>query len=139
MNTNSEAPDMRHLRSSRRRWLARVSLAGDAAAVLVFATVSGVKGLLLLLAFAVAVALIVLGMWLFVAYRGALRTTGVVVIVLVAAAVTVVEIAEELLWLVVGCAALLAGAYVVGRAAIAPAADRDVQPEVPVRPPRHPF
>jgi diacylglycerol kinase family enzyme len=139
MNTNSEPPDMRHARSSRRRWLARVSLAATAAAVVVFATVSGVKGLLLLLVFAVAVAVIVLGMWLFVAYRGALRTTGVVVIVLVAAAVTVVEIAEDLLWLVVGCAALLAGAYVVGRAAIAPAASRDVQPEFPVLRPRHPF
>jgi hypothetical protein len=39
--------DMRHdSQSSRRRWLARVSLAAGAAAVLVFATVSGVKGLL---------------------------------------------------------------------------------------------
>jgi diacylglycerol kinase family enzyme len=137
---NTEAPDTGHeSKSSRRRWLARVSLACDAAAVSVFAAVSGIKGLLLLLVFAAAVAVIVLGMWLFVAYRGALRTTGVVLIVLVAAAVIVVEIAEGLLWLVVGCAALLAGAYVVGRAAIAPAANRDVQPEFPVRRPRHPF
>jgi diacylglycerol kinase family enzyme len=139
MNTNSDGPDRRHARSARRRWLARVSLAGGAAAVLVFATVSGVKGLVLLLVFAAAVAVIVLGVWLFVAYRGALRTTGLVVIVLVAASVTVVGIAADLLWLVVLCAALLAGGYVVGRAAIAPAADRDVQPEFIVPPPRHPF
>jgi diacylglycerol kinase family enzyme len=131
---------MRHdSRSSRRRWLARVSLAAGATAVLVFATVSGVKGLLLLLVFAAAVAGIVFGVWLFVAYRGALRTTGLVVIVLVAASVAVVEIAEDLLWLVVLCAGLLAGAYVVGRAAIAPGADRDVQPEFAVPRPRHPF
>ena len=117
---NTDAPDMRHARLSPRRWLARVSLAGDAAAVLVFATVSGVKGLLLLLVFAAAVAVIMLGVWLFVAYRGALRTTGLVVIVVVAASVTVVEIAEGLLWLVVVCVGLLAGGYVVGSTLVVP-------------------
>jgi diacylglycerol kinase family enzyme len=132
--------DMGHdSQSSRRRWLARASLAAAAAAVLVFAAVSGVKGLLLLLVFAGAVAVIVLGVWLFVAYRGALRATGMVVVVLVAAAVTAVEIAENLFWVVVLCAALLAGAYVVGRAAIAPAADRDVPPEFAAPRPRHPY
>jgi diacylglycerol kinase family enzyme len=137
---NTEAPDMAHeSKSSRRRWLARVSLAADATAVSVFAAVSGIKGLLLLLVFAAAVAMIVLGVWMFVAYRGALRTTGVVVVVLVAAAITVVAITEDLLWLVALCAVLLAGGFVVGRAAIAPAADRDVQPEFAVPRPRHPF
>lgn len=137
---NADAPDVRPAsRSAGRRWLARASLAGDAAAVVVFATVSGVKGLLLLLVFVAAFAMIVLGVWLFVAYRGARRTTGLVVILVVAASVIAVEIAEDLLWLVVLCAALLAGAYLVGRAAIAPAADRDLQPQFTAPPPRHPY
>jgi hypothetical protein len=92
---NADAPDVRPAsRSAGRRWLARASLTGDAAAVVVFATVSGVKGLLLLLVFVAAFTVIVLGVWLFVAYRGGLRTTGLVVILVVAASVIAVEIAE---------------------------------------------
>jgi diacylglycerol kinase family enzyme len=109
------------------------------AAVLPLAA-AGWRGLLLPFVIAGHLAVVVIGAWLALAHRGAVRLVGVVLAVGAVVSIAVLTIRANLLWVVVVCAVLLVLSAMAGRAALR----RGVPPpyrvvELAVEPPSRPF
>ncbi len=122
----------------RQRRLARLALTAAGLAVVVLLAAAGARGLALALVVAAHYAVIVTGLWLFLAHRGVLRVAGLVVVIGTAVSVPVVEAMNGLLWVSVACTGLLIVALVAAEDALA-TPRRETPPEPRVPPPHHAF
>ena len=129
-----------HRPASTERWLARLALLAILVAALLPIVAAGWRGLLLPFVIGGHLVLIVIGVWLALAHRGALRMIGIVLVVGAVVAAAVLVIRAHLLWVVIVSAALLVLAAMAGRAALRRGL---LQPyrteEVAVGPPSRPF
>ena len=122
------------------RWLARLALLALLVAAVLPLAAAGWRGLLLPFVIAGHLAVVVIGAWLALAHRGAVRLVGVVLAVGAVVSIAVLTIRANLLWVVVVCAVLLVLSAMAGRAALR----RGVPPpyrvvELAVEPPSRPF
>ncbi|HEX8861537.1 MAG TPA: diacylglycerol kinase family protein [Actinomycetes bacterium] len=121
------------------RWLARLSLAAVAAAVLVMLGVAGAKSLVLVAAAVGALILIAAGGWWALTHRGVLRWLAVALVVLVPAVLLSLYVLAQLTWLVLLTLGLCAVAVVAGRAALSRDVTPKRMPEYEATPPKRPF
>jgi len=129
-----------HRPAAAERWLARLALLAILAAAILPVAAAGWRGLLLPFVILGQVVLVVIGAWLALAHRGAVRVIGVVLAVAAVVAAAVLVIRANLLWVVIVSAVLLVLAAVAGRAALRRGVltpHRTV--EVAVEPPSRPF
>ena len=134
------ATPVQHRPASAERWLARLALLALLVAAVLPLAAAGWRGLLLPFVIAGHLALVVIGAWLALAHRGAVRLVGVVLAVGAVVSIAVLTIRANLLWVVIVCAVLLALSAVAGRAALRrgmPAPYRAV--ELAVEPASRPF
>ena len=134
------ATPVQHRPASAERWLARLALLALLVAAVLPLAAAGWRGLLLPFVIAGHLALVVIGAWLALAHRGAVRLVGVVLAVGAVVSIAVLTIRANLLWVVIVCAVLLVLSAVAGRAALRrgmPAPYRAV--ELAVEPPSRPF
>ena len=134
------ATPVQHRPASAERWLARLALLALLVAAVLPLAAAGWRGLLLPFVIAGHLALVVIGAWLALAHRGAVRLVGVVLAVGAVVSIAVLTIRANLLWVVVVCAVLLVLSAMAGRAALR----RGVPPpyrvvELAVEPPSRPF
>jgi diacylglycerol kinase family enzyme len=125
--------------SAAQRWLARLSLAVAAAAVLVMLAVAGAKSLVLVAAGVGALVLTAAGAWWALTHRGVLRLLAATLVLLVPAALLSLYVVARLAWLVGLTLGLWALALATGRAALRRVAAPGGMPEHDVPPPRRPF
>ena len=129
-----------HRPAATERWLARLALLAVLVAALLPVAAAGWRGLLLPFVIGGHLVLIVIGVWLALAHRGALRVIGIVLAVGAVVVAAVLVIRAHLLWVVIVSAALLVLAAMAGRAALRRGL---LQPyrteEVAVGPPSRPF
>jgi len=125
--------------SAAQRWLARLSLAVAAAAVLVMLAVAGAKSLVLVAAGVGALVLTAAGAWWALTRRGVLRLLAATLVLLVPAALFSLYVVARLAWLVGLTLGLWALALATGRAALGRDAAPSGMPEHDVPPPRRPF
>ncbi len=129
-----------HRPAATERWLARLALLAILVAALLPVAAAGWRGLLLPFVIGGHLVLIVIGVWLALAHRGALRVIGIVLAVGAVVVAAVLVIRAHLLWVVIVSAALLVLAAMAGRAALRRGL---LQPyrteEVAVGPPSRPF
>ena len=92
------------------RWLARLALGTLAVAALLPLAAAGWRGILLPIVVAAQLALVVVGLWLALAHRGAVRVFGLLLALAAVVVVTALEIRANLLWVVIVAAALLVSA-----------------------------
>jgi diacylglycerol kinase family enzyme len=129
-----------HRPASTERWLARLALLAILAAALLPLAAAGWRGLLLPFVIGGHLVLIVIGAWLALAHRGALRVIGIVLVVGAVVVAAVLVIRANLLWVVIVSAALLVLAAMAGRAALRRGLLRPYRTEeVAVGPPSQPF
>jgi diacylglycerol kinase family enzyme len=129
-----------HLPASTERWLARLALLAILVAALLPLVAAGWRGLLLPFVIGGHLVLIVIGAWLALAHRGALRVIGIVLAVGAVVVAAVLVIRANLLWVVIVSAALLVLAAMAGRAALRRGLLRPYRTEeVAVGPPSRPF
>ncbi len=129
-----------HRPASTERWLARLALLAVLVAALLPLAAAGWRGLLLPFVIAGHLVLIVIGAWLALAHRGALRVIGIVLAVGAVVVAAVLVIRANLLWVVIVSAALLVLAAMAGRAALRRGLLRPYRTEeVAVEPPSQPF
>ena len=129
-----------HRPASTERWLARLALLAILAAALLPLAAAGWRGLLLPFVIGGHLVLIVIGAWLALAHRGALRVIGIVLVVGAVVVAAVLVIRANLLWVVIVSAALLVLAAMAGRAALRRGLLRPYRTEeVAVGPPSRPF
>jgi diacylglycerol kinase family enzyme len=134
------ATPAQHRSASTERWLARLALLAVLVAALLPLAAAGWRGVLLPFLIAGQLVVVIIGAWLALAHRGAVRVTGIVLAVGAVVTTAVLVIRANLLWVVIVSAALLVLAAVAGRAALRRgvlAPYRTV--EVVVEPPRRPF
>ncbi len=134
------ATPVQHRPASAERWLARLALLALLVAAVLPLAAAGWRGLLLPFVIAGHLALVVIGAWLALAHRGAVRVVGVVLAVGAVVSIAVLTIRANLLWVVIVCAVLLVLSAMAGRAALrrgVPAPYRVV--ELAVEPPSRPF
>ena len=134
------ATPVQHRPASAERWLARLALLALLVAAVLPLAAAGWRGLLLPFVIAGHLAVVVIGAWLALAHRGAVRLVGVVLAVGAVVSIAVLTIRANLLWVVVVCAVLLVLSAVAGRAALRrgmPAPYRAV--ELAVEPASRPF
>ena len=134
------ATPVQHRPASAERWLARLALLALLVAAVLPLAAAGWRGLLLPFVIAGHLALVVIGAWLALAHRGAVRLVGVVLAVGAVVSIAVLTIRANLLWVVIVCAVLLVLSAVAGRAALRrgmPAPYRAV--ELAVEPASRPF
>jgi diacylglycerol kinase family enzyme len=134
------ATPVQHRPASADRWLARLALLALLVAAVLPLAAAGWRGLLLPFVIAGHLAVVVIGAWLALAHRGAVRLVGVVLAVGAVVSIAVLTIRANLLWVVVVCAVLLVLSAMAGRAALR----RGVPPpyrvvELAVEPPSRPF
>jgi len=134
------ATPVQHRPASAERWLARLALLALLGAAVLPLAAAGWRGLLLPFVIAGHLAVVVIGAWLALAHRGAVRLVGVVLAVGAVVSIAVLTIRANLLWVVVVCAVLLVLSAMAGRAALR----RGVPPpyrvvELAVEPPSRPF
>jgi len=134
------ATPVQHRPASAERWLARLALLALLVAAVLPLAAAGWRGLLLPFVIAGHLAVVVIGAWLALAHRRAVRLVGVVLAVGAVVSIAVLTIRANLLWVVVVCAVLLALSAMAGRAALR----RGVPPpyrvvELAVEPPSRPF
>ena len=134
------ATPVQHRPASAERWLARLALLALLVAAVLPLAAAGWRGLLLPFVIAGHLAVVVIGAWLALAHRGAVRLVGVVLAVGAVVSIAVLTIRANLLWVVVVCAVLLVLSAMAGRAALR----RGVPPpyrvvELAVEPPSRPF
>ena len=129
-----------HRPASTERWLARLALLAILVAALLPLAAAGWRGLLLPFVIGGHLVLIVIGAWLALAHRGALRVIGIVLAVGAVVVAAVLVIRANLLWVVIVSAALLVLAAMAGRAALRRGLLRPYRTEeVAVGPPSRPF
>ena len=129
-----------HRPASTERWLARLALLAILVAALLPLAAAGWRGLLLPFVIGGHLVLIVIGAWLALAHRGALRVIGIVLVVGAVVVAAVLVIRANLLWVVIVSAALLVLAAMAGRAALRRGLLRPYRTEeVAVGPPSRPF
>jgi diacylglycerol kinase family enzyme len=129
-----------HRPAATERWLARLALLAILAAALLPLAAAGWRGLLLPFVIGGHLVLIVIGAWLALAHRGALRVIGIVLVVGAVVVAAVLVIRANLLWVVIVSAALLVLAAMAGRAALRRGLLRPCRTEeVAVGPPSRPF
>ena len=129
-----------HRPASTERWLARLALLAILVAALLPLAAAGWRGLLLPFVIGGHLVLIVIGAWLALAHRGALRVIGIVLVVGAVVVAAVLVIRANLLWVVIVSAALLVLAAIAGRAALRRGLLRPYRTEeVAVGPPSRPF
>jgi diacylglycerol kinase family enzyme len=129
-----------HRPAATERWLARLALLAILAAALLPLAAAGWRGLLLPFVIGGHLVLIVIGAWLALAHRGALRVIGIVLVVGAVVVAAVLVIRANLLWVVIVSAALLVLAAMAGRAALRRGLLRPYRTEeVAVGPPSRPF
>src|SRR5690349_753570 len=121
-----------------RRWLARLAFVAAAAAVVVLLAVAGRRSIALVAVGAAGLAVCLVAVWWFLVHRGVLRWLAAVLAVAAPLAVLVVYARSGLLWLVVLCVGLWAGAVAAGRLALVPEG-RAGSGEYDTPPPRRPF
>jgi len=134
------ATPVQHRPASAERWLARLALLALLVAAVLPLAAAGWRGLLLPFVIAGHLAVVVIGAWLALAHRGAVRLVGVVLAVGAVVSIAVLTIRANLLWVVIVCAVLLVLSAVAGRAALRrgmPAPYRAV--ELAVEPASRPF
>ena len=134
------ATPVQHRPASAERWLATLALLALLVAAVLPLAAAGWRGLLLPFVIAGHLAVVVIGAWLALAHRGAVRLVGVVLAVGAVVSIAVLTIRANLLWVVVVCAVLLVLSAMAGRAALR----RGVPPpyrvvELAVEPPSRPF
>jgi len=134
------ATPVQHRPASAERWLARLALLALLGAAVLPLAAAGWRGLLLPFVIAGHLAVVVIGAWLALAHRRAVRLVGVVLAVGAVVSIAVLTIRANLLWVVVVCAVLLVLSAMAGRAALR----RGVPPpyrvvELAVEPPSRPF
>ena len=134
------ATPVQHRPASAERWLARLALLALLVAAVLPLAAAGWRGLLLPFVIAGHLAVVMIGAWLALAHRGAVRLVGVVLAVGAVVSIAVLTIRANLLWVVVVCAVLLVLSAMAGRAALR----RGVPPpyrvvELAVEPPSRPF
>ena len=134
------ATPVQHRPASAERWLARLALLALLVAAVLPLAAAGWRGLLLPFVIAGHLAVVVIGAWLALAHRRAVRLVGVVLAVGAVVSIAVLTIRANLLWVVVVCAVLLVLSAMAGRAALR----RGVPPpyrvvELAVEPPSRPF
>jgi hypothetical protein len=129
----------RKVRSSRRRWLARLAFAAAATAVVVPLAVVGLRSVVMLLVGVVGGAGCLAGIWWILAHHGLLRWVGGVVAVAAPAAVVAVYAGAGLAWLGVGWLALWSVAVGAGRGALADSGETAGVRAYDVVPLRRPF
>ena len=129
-----------HRPAATERWLARLALLAILVAALLPLAAAGWRGLLLPFVIGGHLVLIVIGAWLALAHRGALRVIGIVLAVGAVVVAAVLVIRANLLWVVIVSAALLVLAAMAGRAALRRGLLRPYRTEeVAVGPPSQPF
>jgi diacylglycerol kinase family enzyme len=129
-----------HRPAATERWLARLALLAILVAALLPVAAAGWRGLLLPFVIGGHLVLIVIGAWLALAHRGALRVIGIVLVVGAVVVAAVLVIRANLLWVVIVSAALLVLAAMAGRAALRRGLLRPYRTEeVAVGPPSRPF
>ncbi|HVE28721.1 MAG TPA: diacylglycerol kinase family protein [Mycobacteriales bacterium] len=129
-----------HRPAATERWLARLALLAILVAALLPLAAAGWRGLLLPFVIGGHLVLIVIGAWLALAHRGALRVIGIVLVVGAVVVAAVLVIRANLLWVVIVSAALLVLAAMAGRAALRRGLLRPYRTEeVAVGPPSQPF
>jgi diacylglycerol kinase family enzyme len=129
-----------HRPASAERWLARLGLLAILVAALLPVAAAGWRGLLLPFVIAGQLVIIVIGAWLALAHRGAVRVIGIVLVVGAVVAAAVLTIRANLLWVVIVSAALLVLAAVAGRAALRRGVLTPYRAvELAVEPPSRPF
>ena len=129
-----------HRPAATERWLARLALLAILVAALLPLAAAGWRGLLLPFVIGGHLVLIVIGAWLALAHRGALRVIGIVLVVGAVVVAAVLVIRANLLWVVIVSAALLVLAAMAGRAALRRGLLRPYRTEeVAVGPPSRPF
>jgi len=134
------ATPVQHRPASAERWLARLALLALLVAAVLPLAAAGWRGLLLPFVIAGHLAVVMIGAWLALAHRRAVRLVGVVLAVGAVVSIAVLTIRANLLWVVVVCAVLLVLSAMAGRAALR----RGVPPpyrvvELAVEPPSRPF
>jgi diacylglycerol kinase family enzyme len=122
------------------RWLARLSFAAAAAAVVLVLAAAGLRGSLGLILFGAAGSAAGLAAaWGCLTHRGVVRWLLGAVVVLAPAAVLVLFARADLLWAVIACGLLWAGAIAAGRRALTLSAPAQAPAEHDTPPPRRPF
>src|SRR4051794_37537610 len=122
-----------------RRWSARAALGAFAAAVVLLLAGAGTQTLRLLLLIAAGCALVLVGVWLFASRRGVIRLLGAALAVGSVIAMLAIEASHDLLWLTIGCVALLVASLVAARAALHTVAFIPERDEQSGPPPSHAF
>ncbi|HEY7104452.1 MAG TPA: diacylglycerol kinase family protein [Mycobacteriales bacterium] len=109
---------VQHRPAPAERWLARVALLALLAAALLPLVAAGWRGLLLPFVIAGHLVVVVVGAWLALAHRGAVRVLGIVLAVGAVVSIAVLTISANLLWVAVVSAVLLVLSAMAGRAAL---------------------
>src|SRR4051794_24994100 len=122
-----------------RRWSARVALVAFAAAVVLLLAGAGTQTLRLLLLIAAGCALVLVGLWLFASRRGAMRLLGAALAVGSVIAMLAIDASHGLLWLTIGCIALLVASLAAARSALRTVAVIPERDERSDPPPSHAF
>jgi len=107
-----------HRPASAERWLARLALLAVLVAAILPVAVAGWRGLLLPFVIVGQLVLVIVGAWLALAHRGAVRVVGIVLAIAAVVTAAVLVIRANLLWVVVVSAALLVLSAVAGKAAL---------------------
>ncbi|MDT0449579.1 diacylglycerol/lipid kinase family protein [Streptomyces hesseae] len=123
----------------RRRRFARLAIAAAAAGVLLLLIVAGPKSVVLLGVGAVALVAFVMGLWWTMARRGPVRILAAGLAVAAPVAAIVLYAAAGLLWLVLLCLALWAGAASAGWTALGAGSHSTTAREQPAAPPSRPY
>jgi diacylglycerol kinase family enzyme len=121
------------------RWLARSAFVLILAAVAVLIGFAEVRGLAMIIIGVVGSALVVGGLYTFLAHRGVLRWIAAAVVILTPVAILVLFALHHLIWVAVVSVALIVLAGAVGRKALTPAAFSEVMPSLKVPAPKRAF
>jgi diacylglycerol kinase family enzyme len=121
------------------RWLARLALAGLAAAAAVLLLAGALRSVTALLAGAVCLVVCGGAAWWFIARRGLMRWLAGLVLVAAPAGAIALYVLAGLLWEVLLSLALTAGAALTGRAALAAGRPGEAAAAVPAAAPRRPY
>jgi diacylglycerol kinase family enzyme len=121
------------------RWLARSAFVLVLAAVAILIGFAEVRGLAMIVIGVVGAALVVAGLYTFLAHHGVLRWIAAAVVILTPVAILVLFALHHLIWVAVVSVALVVLAGAVGRKALTPAAASEVMPSLKVPPPKRAF
>jgi diacylglycerol kinase family enzyme len=121
------------------RWMARLAFAAAAASVVALLVFAGIRSIGLIIVGTLGVAVFLAAAWWFLTRRGVLRWLAATLALAAPVTVAVLYVRAGLIWVVVLCAVLFAGAGAAGRGALARDGEAVGPPEYETPPARRPL